>query len=205
MSFARFLSAFAFAATAFGLSPSAVGPLPIAEAEAAVSIAYTLDELVGDSAQAAIVKAVKRSSKWEVVGGSKRIVTYTLVEIEEQVFGQTKTKTVWVRTLGGAVDKIGQQVAGEAQLHIGKRSLVFLARAQDDAWVVTGMSQGHYPIVAGLKDEPTRLQSSHSLGTILPRRGPSVSAHEELVGVRMSEALVRVREAKARVDAARKR
>src|SRR5450432_4269476 len=93
------------------LSPG--GSVPCAEAS--VSISVSLDDLVARSSYAAVGTPVDRRSVWEEIGNSKRIVTYTRVDFDRTVFGKAP-RSAWVRTLGGAVGKIGQSVSGEAQL-----------------------------------------------------------------------------------------
>ena len=58
-----------------------------AEAQAAIAVAYTLDELVKQTPEVIIARATERQSVWEKVGGSKRIVTYTKLEVSESVYG----------------------------------------------------------------------------------------------------------------------
>ncbi len=188
------------------LAPS-LSPPP---AEAAVSIAYTLEELVMQSPRVILATATERSSRWEEVAGSNRIVTYTKLVVHADVYGGGDAE-LWVRTLGGVVGKIGQQVSGEASFPIGEKALVFLTRSTDGVWLVTGMAQGHYPVRVAEKkkesdpDEPERLAYSPGVGAVIPRRGPSIPAHQRLVGKTVSESLTAIRAAKAEVDAREKK
>jgi hypothetical protein len=146
-----------------------------AEAEAAISIHVTLEELVRASTYVVVGTADERHSAWEDLPGGRRIVTYTRVKIDRPVVGAPGGE-VWVRTLGGAVGKIGQLVSGEAQLALGQPSLLFLTK-DDGVVVVTAMAQGHYRIV---KDGGgvARLAASPDTGTLLPRPGPTIPARE---------------------------
>ncbi len=194
------LTACLVAASVVALDPAAPlrGP---AQAQAAVSIAYSLAELVDASPQVVIAKALERRSLWETVAGSRRIVTYTKLEVVERIYGKT-AKTIWVRTLGGSVGRIGQHVAGEAQFHIGRQSLVFLTHAHDDALVVSGAAQGHFPVVKPKKkNQSITLRLSPSLGKVLPRRGPSISVQAQLAGQRLDQALTKIRGTKRARDA----
>ena len=154
---------------AIGLFPG-VHPFAPHEAVAGVSVLLSLDELTAVSTHVVLARAVDRTSAWEELGGGRRIVTYTRLRVERSVVGAAATELV-VRTLGGAVDGIGQSVSGEAQLTLGSRSLLFLAQGEG-ALVVTGMAQGHYPVVE-LEKEPPRLGPSPDSGMLLPRRGPN--------------------------------
>jgi hypothetical protein len=154
------------------------------EAAATTSVTLTLEELVELSRTVAVVEPVERSSRWEEVGSSKRIVTYTKLVVHDVVTGE-KTDEVWVRTLGGKVGKVGQHVAGEAQFTIGERALVFLSKA-GEANVVAGMAQGHYPLIE--KDGVVRLKSSPDTGNLVEKRGPRESARSKLIGKKLTEA-----------------
>ncbi len=160
------------------------GRVGLGEAHATTSVLLTLEELVERSGTVAVVEAVERSSRWEVVGESKRIVTYTRLVVHEAIRGDAGEE-IWVRTLGGKVGKIGQHVAGEAQFSLKARAVVFLTKA-GDVTVVTGMAQGHYPLVE--KDGAVRLTSSPDTGNLVERRGPRVSARERLVGAKLADA-----------------
>jgi hypothetical protein len=170
---------------ALGLVPGAPMLAPT-EAAAAVSVLMSLDELTAVSTYVVVAKAVDRTSVWEELGGGRRIVTYTRLHVEQSVVGAPGTELV-VRTLGGAVDHIGQSVSGEAQLPIGSRSLLFVAQGEG-ALVVSGMAQGHYPIIERDK-EPLRLGPSPDAGALLPRRGPTISAREVLLGATLESAI----------------
>jgi len=180
--------------------------VPLHEAAASTAIAYTLEELIDVAPSVVVAEAVERESKWEQVGDSKRIVTYTKLEVDDDILGRAPT-TVWVRTLGGVVGKIGQQVAGEARFELGRRSLVFLAQSPRGIHVVAGAAQGHYPAIADDPDAdeaPIRLRVSPSLGKIIERPGPRITALQRLVGRAVPDAVATIREAKAELDAHRK-
>jgi len=169
--------------------PLALAVAPVDEANAAVSMLIPLDELVNGSTFVVVAAASERRSAWEDLPSGKRIVTYTKINVERAVVG-APDKEVWVRTLGGVVDKIGQSVAGEAQITLGSRGLFFLKQA-GGAIVVNGMAQGHYPIVSDDKGV-ARLTPSPDPGMLMPRRGPTISAHEQLVGGKLEEGVALV-------------
>jgi len=166
-------------------------------AHASVAVAMSLQELVDLSQYAVVARGLERQSKWEKVGGNKRIVTYTKVQIEQTVVGKAP-KTVWIRTLGGVVGKIGQHVSGEARIAVGSSSLLFLMPTTKGSLVVTARAQGHYPVVN--RKSKRVLVASPDLGTVLPRRGPSVPAHQVLVGSELKKALKAVEVARKRRD-----
>jgi hypothetical protein len=168
------------------------------EAEASVAVAYSLEDLVAQSPQAIVAEAMEQNSTWEKVGGSKRIVTYTRLELRDNVYGDAPGE-LWVRTLGGAVGKIGQSVAGEASFTLGKQSLVFLTKTKGGTWVVSGAAQGHYPVVEQDDDAP-RLALSPLSGKVVKKKKTKVSVQESLAGQPVADGVDKIRAAKAKVD-----
>jgi hypothetical protein len=169
-------------------------------AAASVSVAVSLEELVGGSTLVVVATAAERESRWEELGGAKRIVTYTRLTIDRAVVGEPG-KEVWVRTLGGVVGNVGQHVAGDARIAIGSQSLLFLTRS-GETHVVSAMAQGHYPLVAegdgSAGTKRLRLAGSPDVGGLLPRPGPAISAREVLVGATLDQgvsAILRARQA----------
>lgn len=111
--------------------------------------AVTLSELVHYSQFALVGTPLSASSQWEHVGGARRVVTYTNVNVEQSIDGRPpKTREVIVRTLGGRVGKIGQVVHGEARLLLNRPAVLFLSRLEPALLRVTAMAQGHYPLRA---------------------------------------------------------
>ena len=186
---------------AIGVSPRAPleGPR---SAEASVAVLISLEDLTAASAYVVVATAGEQRSAWEETPSGRRIVTYTRLAVDRSVDGPAE-KELWVRTLGGVVDNIGQSVSGEAQLTGGSRSMLFLARVPSGL-VVTAMAQGHYPVVDGEKTSNTtspRLAESPDAGMLLPRRGPTISARERLVGLTLDEAVLAVQHARAVIHA----
>jgi MYXO-CTERM domain-containing protein len=137
------------------VAPSSVALVGVAlalacagDARASVSIAATLDELARESSAVAVVTPVEQDGLWE----DGRIVTYTKVRAERVVAGRAPAE-LWVRTMGGAVGRVGQVVEGEAAFEPGRSSLVFL-RAHSDAagsaassvFGVAEGAQGQFPM-----------------------------------------------------------
>lgn len=189
-------------------APLAVGVSPRAplegprSAEAAVAVLISLEDLTAASAYVVVATAGEQRSLWEETPTGRRIVTYTRLAVDRSVAGPAE-KELWVRTLGGVVDNIGQSVSGEAQLTPGSRAMIFLAKV-NVGLVVTAMAQGHYPVVEGeVTGKPTspRLAGSPDAGMLLPRRGPTISARERLVGLSLDEAVTAVQRAQAVIHA----
>ncbi|WP_437642090.1 hypothetical protein [Sorangium sp. So ce854] len=184
-------------APAAGVSAGALLGGPRA-AQAAVAVQLSLEELVSRAAFVVVATATEQRSQWEELGGARRIVTYTRLSVDRPVAGQPDGE-IWVRTLGGVVGDVGQQVSGDAQLRIGAQAMIFVSRTRG-ALVVSGMAQGHYPVVDG--GEPPRangaagarrvavrrLTASPDTGTVLPRTGPAIAASEQLVGATLDAA-----------------
>lgn len=173
------------------LSPNVcdVGP---GNANAAVSVVMSLNELVSTSTHVVVAKAAEHKSMWEETPSGKRIVTYTRLDVERSIAGDAGS-SIWVRTLGGAVGSTGQWVSGEAVITDGSRSVLFLTKS-GSTFGVTAMAQGHYPIVT--EGAVTRLAGSPDVGTLLQRRGPNIAAREVLVGATLDKALQLIGEAR---------
>lgn len=182
------------------LSPSAPldGPAP---AEAAVSVLLSLDELVRASTSVVVGTAGEQKSQWEELAGGKRIVTYTKIKIDKAIAGAPGSE-VWVRTLGGAVGKLGQAVSGEAQLVKGSKAVLFLVK-RGDTTVVAGMAQGHYPVAPDDKGV-SRLKASPDAGTQLRTPGPTIAARDVLVGQTLESAIAQIAKARKAIDDAKK-
>jgi hypothetical protein len=122
------------------------------------------------------------------VGGSKRIVTYTRLTVEEALDGRNPADSeVMVRTLGGQVGPLGQVVHGEAELRREQVCVVFLKDRRDGTFRVTGLAQGHYPLAfdqAGVR----RLETSPHLAEVLDKHKNLQSAVELLRGQSLDKA-----------------
>jgi hypothetical protein len=163
-------------------------------AQATTARLVTLEELLSYAAFVVVGRVAEHRCVWEDMTGGRRIVTYTRVAIERAVVGEPGAE-LWVRTLGGVVDRIGQAVAGDAQLREGTRAMLFLARASG-AVVVAAMAQGHFPITlddAGAE----RLGASPDAGLLVGRPGPTISARERLVGATPEVAVAAIRAARS--------
>jgi hypothetical protein len=104
-----------------------------------------MSELVTGATLVVAGTPVDSRSVWEndASARGRRIVTYTRVKVDRVVDGAPRAE-VWIRTLGGEVGDIGQQVAGEAVLRPAQPSLFFLRDRTDGTQVVVGMGQGQY-------------------------------------------------------------
>jgi hypothetical protein len=161
-------------------------------ADAAVARALGIRELVDRSKRVVVATPLDQACEWQVIGGSRRIVTLTRVRVEELVTGATpEASELMVQTLGGRVGKIGQLVEGEAQLLVGESSLVFTREALSGLYAVTAMAQGHYPI--GVEARGKVLRPSRSMPALV---GGKESAVERLRNVTLADAVTLVRGAR---------
>jgi hypothetical protein len=141
-------------------------------AGASVSIAVTWDGLLRDSSAAVIVTPTETRGVWE----NGRIYTYTVVRIDRAVAGNLAAgSSIWVRTMGGVVGKIGQIVEGEAVLTPGQSSLLFLHAGPASVYEVTARGQGQFPVVRDTQAGP-RLVRGTSIGALMPPRGSAPQA-----------------------------
>jgi hypothetical protein len=162
-------------------------------AQATVAKGLSLTELTLASHAAAVGSAAERECRWEVVGGQKRIVTYTRLAVTRRVFGLEQNVTeVTVRTLGGRIGDLGQIVHGEARLQRDKPALVFLRSVGDTGYRVTAMAQGHFPLAAdatGVLRVQSRIRGARLLG------GPLAALR--LVGLDLDTAIEQILKARA--------
>lgn len=156
-------------------------------AHASLARALRLGELVHYSSAIIIGTPRSATSRWETIGGSRRIVTYTRVHVDQGIDGSTGSDLV-IRTLGGQVGDIGQVVEGEAVLIVGQPALIFVYRGVHGTLSVTGMAQGHYPLIADAHGT-LRLHASPRLARLVGKRG---SAVQQLVGLDVNAAERRI-------------
>lgn len=180
----------ALVALAFVLAAS----LTPTTADATTARAISVASLVSHSRYVVLATPVDSTSRWENVAGRRRIVTYTRLSVEGDLNGKAEgSSELMVRTLGGRVGNVGQIAFGEARLEHGQRSVLFLHESRDGTLAVTGMAQGHYPVVADGDDAPVLKRSGevpelHGKGAVhqLPGRTPSET--EALVRKAMKDA-----------------
>jgi hypothetical protein len=154
------------------LAVGGAGLTPIAErpAHASVSIAVSWEGLLDQSSAAAVLTALDATAVWE--GG--RIYTYTRMRVEQVLAGEmTAGGEAWIRTMGGIVGDIGQQVEGEAVLSPGQASLLFLHPGPAGTFEVTARAQGQFPVVAGDASSPAHVVRSRASGFLVSPRLPS--------------------------------
>ncbi len=156
------------------------------------SVAVSLPYLVERSQRVALVTSQGGDSGWEVIGGRRRIVTYTRVRVDDLITGDNSDDELLVRTLGGRVGQIGQIVHGEARLLRGQPCLVFLREPEHGLHLVTARAQGHFPVRPDARGE-SRLQASPHLEELVHEER---SAAHELVGRSVSDAKALIRRAR---------
>ena len=89
---------------------------------------------------------LRAASHWELLGGRQRIVTDTIVRVDDVLAKAAPSeREVMIRTLGGTVGDRAALVDGEAALFPNETSVIFTVRYAG-AERVTGMAQGHYPL-----------------------------------------------------------
>ena len=97
------------------------------------------------------------TTKWSMgIDGTKRIYTYTELQIDEVFKGDVKGHTLTMRELGGEKDGVGMQVSGTAQFNPGEDTVVFLDQShideggsapKDEYYDVRGMMMGKFNVV----------------------------------------------------------
>jgi hypothetical protein len=157
-------------------------------AAAATAVELSMTDLVGDATLVVAGTPLESRSLWEGDARTygRRIVTYTRVRVDRLLDGLPQAE-VWIRTLGGEVGDIGQQVAGEAVFRVAQPSLLFLRSRPDGTHVVVGMSQGQYPLDARPDSGAVRVRTPlEGGGHLVPKAGVAAnaqrSARQALVG-----------------------
>jgi hypothetical protein len=114
-------------------------------AEATISEALSLQELVGQADHVVLATAVDEHARRDARG---RIVTDFTVRVDEVVKGRSRAGATLVMTrLGGAIGDLGMRIEGEPSLAIGGRYVLFLRVMRDGRTLrPVGMSQGVMPI-----------------------------------------------------------
>ena len=144
------------------------GSLALAShADASVSLAVLFDDLVAESATVDVVTPMEARSVWE----NGRIYTYTRLHVDSAIAGSAGVGSdVWVQTLGGEVGDVGQMVEGEANLAVGKQTLVFLRPASSGVFWVTARAQGQFPLRSEGVGAAAQLHllKNGAVGAILP-------------------------------------
>ncbi len=148
-------------ATSLTLAPPAL---------ATTVLGLSLDEMVKRSQRVTVGVPVHYSSEWAFVGGTRRIVTFTRVVQEEDLFSDERSADeLLVMTLGGTVGDLRQKVPGEAALPLGERALLFATpEYEDGVRLVVGMAQGKYALEAD--DDRAILRPSRALPHLIRRK-----------------------------------
>lgn len=147
---------------------------------ATVVRAVPLGELMGQSEWVVVASVKSSRSHYETIGGARRLVTDTMLQVEQawtsnRSSASVESATVTVRTLGGTLGDLAQYVPGEAVLTAGTPQLLFLDEGTDGVFRVAAMAQGQYPIVTDEQGQTT-LRPSPGLDKVLNAEQSAVTA-----------------------------
>jgi hypothetical protein len=79
--------------------------------------------------------------------GGQDIMTFADAKIEESIKPlKDAPEAITVRTLGGEIGEVKQEVVGGATLHEGDRVLLFLGEKYEGAYEIVGWKLGIYPV-----------------------------------------------------------
>ncbi len=149
--------------------------------------AVSLADLVARSTRIARAMPLEGSARFEDIGDTRHIVTYTRLRIDELISGSPNEPEILVRTLGGRIDKLGEIVHGEAQLALNEACVVFLQTNSDGIDQVTEMAQGHYPLHSDASGA-LRLVASRNMPHLLNGASTPNAAAIRLPGLQLDEA-----------------
>jgi len=153
-------------------------------AQATTARAVSLEDLVRRSTRIARATALDSFARSEDIGGTRHIVTYSRLRIDDSLHGPSGEAETLVRTLGGRTADLGEIAHGEAELTLSQPCLVFLMQDPNGVELVTAMAQGHYPVALDRAGTP-RLLASRNLPHLI---GKVPSAVTELTGKPFTEA-----------------
>jgi hypothetical protein len=152
--------------------------------QASTARAVSLGDLVARSTRILHATPLQGDSRFEDIGDTRHIVTYTRLRVDESIYGSTGESEILVRTLGGQVGKLGEIVHGEAQLAINEGCVAFLQTNADGIEQVTEMAQGHYPLLSDAGGS-LRLRPSRNLPHLIDRAN---AAAVQLSGLELMQA-----------------
>ncbi len=132
-------------------------------AGASVVIPLSIEQLAQKAEVVVRGRVTAQHADWTRGG---RIVTTTTLAVTEALKGQPDAQ-VEVRSLGGSVGGVGQQVAGEVHFASGEEVVVFLRPTglQGGSYAVVGMAQGKFAVSTRAQG-PVATQSLEGLGFV---------------------------------------
>lgn len=149
--------------------------------------AVNLTDLIARSTRIVRAMPLEGSARFEEIGDTRHIVTYTRLRVDELIFGSPNEPEILVRTLGGHLDKLGEIVHGEAELAVNEACVVFLCTSSDGIDQVTEMAQGHYPLHSDASGTP-RLTASRNMPHLIRGSSTANAAVLQLPGLAPNDA-----------------
>ncbi|MEO7034628.1 MAG: hypothetical protein ABI335_12465 [Polyangiaceae bacterium] len=155
--------------------------------QATTARAVSLRDLVARSTRVVFGVPLEGTPRYEQVGETRHIVTYTRFRVDELLQGGPQEPELLVRTLGGKLGQLGEIVHGEAELALNEQCVMFVHANPEGFEQVTAMAQGHYPM---LSDESgtLRLHASRNMAHLIGQD----AAVAQLSGLNLGEARSRI-------------
>lgn len=154
--------------------------------------ALSLDDLINFSDRASLGTPIHYSSDYAYVRGSRRIVTWTRIAQEEDLYSEEgHEEEILIMTLGGKIGSLRQKVPGEAALTMGQRCLIFASPEEPDGTRhVIGMAQGKFSVEKGERLDVLRPSTDlpHLVRSRKGGTGGPKTAMETLGGKSLDEA-----------------
>lgn len=151
----------------------------IISAQATTFVEVPFPSAVKDSPVIARGKIGMSYTEWaRTSDGSKRIYTFTELQVDELLKGKTQNpRSITMRELGGEKDGVGMQVAGTAQFERGEEVVVFLSEPNSDgSHFVQGMMMGKFMLEKGDDGKEYLVGPGIGSGT-----HPSLRGHEHVL------------------------
>jgi hypothetical protein len=132
-------------------------------ATATTAVAVDTQSATNRASSVVLATVASQESRWN--DARTKIYTYTELEVEKDLKGNTSGKKIRLKQLGGSVGNVTCYVPGTATFRRGEKVLAFLRPLKTDktCFRVVGMAQGKYSV---LKDGTAvrRLNGLHVVG-----------------------------------------
>ncbi len=151
--------------------------------QATTARAVSLRDLVARSTRIVLGVPLEGTPRYEQVGETRHIVTYTRFRVDELIQGGPQEPELLVRTMGGRLGQLGEIVHGEAELALNEACVMFVHANPDGFEQVTAMAQGHYPMRSDAGGA-LRLSASRNMAHLIGQD----SAVTQLSGLKLDEA-----------------
>ena len=127
---------------------AAAALLAAAAPEASVVVPPTFDALVATAGDIFLGQVTARSSRIDMRGGHRLVVTDVTFRVDEAVKGEPGRLTT-LTFLGGSVGELRVEVPGMPTFMVGDRDVLFVQRGRPSLMPIVGLFHGRFRVVTG--------------------------------------------------------